>query len=154
MNGFINLNIPVMVSISLVLLLSLISSSQSSNGQIVGDSNQTNQTSGQSSTEETIQQLEQADQQLAKANQTQQQLAKANQTQPQTANQTLSQQDAKMNEKLLNFTNAAILALNDDNTSAAEDNLVQIQNALVNASGKQVVIIPASAILTSDEDSD
>ncbi len=60
-----------------------------------------------------------------------------------------------MNEKLLNFTNAAILALNDDNTSAAEDNLVQIQNALVNASGKQVVVIPAPALQTDDdEDSD
>jgi hypothetical protein len=28
-----------------------------------------------------------------------------------------------MIEKLLNFTNAAILALNEDDTSAAEDNL-------------------------------
>ena len=54
-----------------------------------------------------------------------------------------------MNEKLLNFTNAAILALNDDNTSAAQDNLVQIQNALINASGKQVVIVPAPAVSPS-----
>ena len=60
-----------------------------------------------------------------------------------------------MNEKLLNYTNAAILALNDDNTSAAQDNLVQIQNALINASGKQVVIVPAPAVSSpSDDDGD
>jgi hypothetical protein len=59
-----------------------------------------------------------------------------------------------MIEKLLNFTNAAILALNEDDTSTAEDNLGQIQNALINASGKQVVIVPAPAVSTSDEDSD
>ena len=51
-----------------------------------------------------------------------------------------------MNEKLLNYTNIAILALNDDNTSAAQDSLVQIQNALINASGKQVVVVPAPAV--------
>jgi hypothetical protein len=60
-----------------------------------------------------------------------------------------------MNEKLLNYTNAAILALNEDNTSAAQDSLVQIQNALINASGKQVVVIPAPAIsLPTDNDDD
>ena len=59
-----------------------------------------------------------------------------------------------MNEKLLNYTNAAILALNDDNTSAAQDNLVQIQNALINASGKQVVVVPAPAVVSSPSDDD
>ena len=59
-----------------------------------------------------------------------------------------------MNEKLLNYTNAAILALNDDNTNAAQDSLVQIQNALINASGKQVVIIPAPALAPSDNNND
>lgn len=63
-----------------------------------------------------------------------------------------------MNEKLLNYTNAAILALNDDNTSAAQDNLVQIQNALINASGKQVVAVPAPVVSSpsseGDEDGD
>jgi len=57
-----------------------------------------------------------------------------------------------MNEKLLNYTNAAILALNEDDTSAAQDNLVQIQNALINASGKQVVIVPAPAVAPSSSD--
>ena len=55
---------------------------------------------------------------------------------------------------MLNFTNAAILALNEDNTSAAQDSLVQIQNALINASGKQVVIVPAAAAAPSDDDDD
>ena len=143
MNRFINFSIPVIVAISLALLLNHLDSSQSSYGQIVDDTDQTNQTNGQNSTEQTVQQLEQANQQLAQANQTQQQVS----------NQTV-QPDPKMIEKLLNFTNAAILALNEDDTSAAEDNLGQIQNALINASGKQVVIVPAPAVSTSDEDSD
>jgi len=59
-----------------------------------------------------------------------------------------------MNEKLLNYTNIAILALNEDNTSAAQDSLVQIQNELINASGKQVVIVPAPAVAPSSSDED
>ncbi len=87
------------------------------------------------------QQKEQAQQQLNQTNQTQQ------------SNQS-KQQDTNMNEKLLNYTNAAILALNDDNSSGAQDSLVQIQNALINASGKQVVVVPAPAVSSdSDEDS-
>ncbi len=57
-----------------------------------------------------------------------------------------------MNEKLLNYTNVAILALNEDDADTAQDSLVQIQNALINASGKQVVVVPAPAV-TSNEDS-
>ncbi len=170
MNRFNNFILPVMVSISFVLLLNPSGLSPSSYGQIVGDANQTNQISDQNSIQQTQQQLEQANQQLAQANQTQQQVSNqtqqqleqanqtqpqpANQTQPQPANQTQPQPDPEMIEKLLNFTNVAILALNEDDTSAAQDNIVEIQNTLINASGKQVVIIPASAILTSDEDSD
>jgi hypothetical protein len=59
-----------------------------------------------------------------------------------------------MIEKLLNFTNASIFALNEDNISAAEGSLGQIQNALINASSKLVVIVPAPALSTSDEDTD
>ena len=160
----------MIVSISFVLLLNPSGLSLSSYGQIVDDANQTNQISDQNSIQQTQQQLEQANQQLAQANQTQQQVSNqtqqqleqanqtqsqpANQTQSQPANQTQSQPDPEMVEKLLNFTNVAILALNEDDTSAAQDNIVEIQNALINASGKQVVIIPAPAILTADEDSD
>ena len=50
-----------------------------------------------------------------------------------------------MNERLLNYTNDAILALNDDNETAIQQNLVQIQNTLIKAIGKPVVIVPAPA---------
>jgi acetate kinase len=149
-----NVSVPVILAISLVLLLN--TGSSNIYGQIIGQTNQTNQTSGQNSTEQAQQQLEQADQQMQQAqqqkDQAQQQLAQANQTQSQT-NQS-KQQDPEMNEKLLNYTNAAILALNDDNTSAAQDNLVQIQNALINASGKQVVVVPAPAVSPSSSSDD
>jgi len=156
MKTFISFGIPAILAISLVLLLNPIGTSQTSYGQIIGQTNQTNQTSGQNSTEQAQQQLQQADQQMQQAqqqkDQAQQQLAQANQTQSQT-NQS-KQQDPEMNEKLLNYTNAAILALNDDNTSAAQDNLVQIQNALINASGKQVVVVPAPAVSPSSSSDD
>jgi acetate kinase len=141
MKTLINVSIPVILTISLVLLLN--TGSSNIYGQIVGQTNQTNQTNqttGQNATEQIQQQQD---------NQTQQQ---DNQTQQQD-NQT--QQDPKMNEKLLNYTNAAILALNDDNSSGAQENLVQIQNALINASGKQVVVVPAPAVSSpSDDDGD
>jgi len=149
-----NVSVPVILAISLVLLLN--TGSSNIYGQIIGQTNQTNQTSGQNSTEQAQQQLQQADQQMQQAqqqkDQAQQQLAQANQTQSQT-NQS-KQQDPEMNEKLLNYTNAAILALNDDNTSAAQDNLVKIQNALINASGKQVVVVPAPAVSPSSSSDD
>ena len=149
-----NVSVPVILAISLVLLLN--TGSSNIYGQIIGQTNQTNQTSGQNSTEQAQQQLQQADQQMQQAqqqkDQAQQQLAQANQTQSQT-NQS-KQQDPEMNEKLLNYTNAAILALNDDNTSAAQDNLVQIQNALINASGKQIVVVTAPAVSPSSSSDD
>lgn len=142
-----NVSIPVVLAISLVLLLNTGSSS------IYGQ-NVTNQTSGQNTTQQAQQQLDQANQQMQQAQQqkeqAQQQLAQANQTQSQ-GNQS-KQQDPKMNEKLLNYTNAAILALNDDNTDLAQSNLVEIQNALINASGKQVVVVPAPAVSADNSD--
>ncbi len=126
MKRTINISVPIILTISLVLLMN--TGISNANGQIVGQTNQTNQTGALNTT---------------------------NQTQPQPVNQTQPQQDPKMNEKLLNYTNAAILALNNDNTTAAQDSLVQIQNALINASGKQVVVIPAPALqIDDDEDSD
>src|SRR6187200_3282270 len=163
MKTFMNVSVPVILAISLVLLLN--TGSSNIYGQIIGQTNQTNQTSGQNTTQQAQQQLQQANQQMQQAQQqkeqVQQQLQQANQTQQQDNqskqqqdNQSKQQQDPKMNEKLLNYTNAAILALNDDNTGAAQDNLVQIQNALINASGKQVVIVPAPAVAPSSSDDD
>ena len=157
MKTFINVSIPVVLTISLVLLLN--TGSSSIYGQIIGQTNQTNQTTGQNTTQQAQQQLQQADQQMQQAQQqkeqAQQQLQQSNQTQQQQQSNQSKQQEPEMNEKLLNYTNAAILALNDDNTSAAQDNLVQIQNALINASGKQVVVVPAPAVSSpSDDDGD
>lgn len=144
MNILKNIGLLAILVITPVMLLASLSPLQDSYGQIGGgDTNQTNQTGGQNNADQTQQQLDQANQQLAQANQTQQQVS--NQTQ---------QPDPKMIEKLLNFTNNAILALNEDDISVAEDNLGQIQDTLINASGKQVVIVPAPAVSTSDEDAD
>ena len=155
MKTFINVSIPVILTISLVLLLN--TGSSNIYGQIIGQTNQTNQTGGQNTTEQAQQQLDQANQQMQQAQQqkeqAQEQLNQTNQTQQQQTNQS-KQQDPQMNEKLLNYTNAAILALDNNDESAAQQNLVQIQNALINASGKQVVVIPAPAIQSDEEDSE
>ena len=151
MKNFMKVNILVILGISLALLLN-------TGGSSIFAQNVTNQTSGQNATQQQAQQqLDQANQQIQQAQQqkqqAQQQLQQANQTQQQPANQS-KQQDPKMNEKLLNYTNAAILALNDDNTSAAQASLQQIQSALINASGKQVVVVPAPAVPSSDDSDD
>ena len=152
MKTFVNVSIPATLAISLVLLLS--SGASNSFGQMM---NQTNQTGGQNTTQQAQQQIDQANQQIQQAQQqkeqAQQELEQTNQTQQQQQSNQSKQLDPKMNEKLLNYTNAAILALNDDDTSAAQDSLVQIQNALINASGKQVVVIPAPAVSPDEEDS-
>jgi hypothetical protein len=54
-----------------------------------------------------------------------------------------------MNDKLLNLTNNAISALNDNNDTGVADSLSQIQGTLINASqssGKQVVIVPSDVV--------
>ena len=78
-------------------------------------------------------------------------LADINKAEPQIksqTNQTNSSSDSSdllMKERLLNYTNDAILALNDSNETAIQQNLVQIQNTLIKAIGKPVVIVPAPA---------
>jgi hypothetical protein len=81
----------------------------------------------------------------------------ANQTAPQAKqtttknNQTTKSQSPKptFDEKLLNFTNQAILAFKDKNRTGEVNSLKQIQDALINASGKQVVIVPSDAVTKS-----
>jgi hypothetical protein len=133
MKKITNASIPIILTFSLVLLLS--TGSANIYGQLIGQTNQTDQTSGQNTTQ-------QAQQQIAQTNQTQQQANQSN------------QQNPELDEKLLNYTNAAILALDDDDIGAAQDNLVQIQNELINASGKQVVVVPAPSIQSDEEDSE
>ena len=73
-----NVSIPVVITISLVLLLN--AGSSNIYGQIIGETNQANQTSGQNTTQQAQQQLDQANQQMQQA---QQQKEQANQTQQQ-----------------------------------------------------------------------
>jgi len=140
MKSFTKIVVPVIMSISLMMILS--TTSYSSYGQTVANtttatitdtaavnsSNQTNPNVSQPVQEE----INQAEQQI--------------QTQTNQTNSTSDSSDSLMNERLLNYTNDAILALNDDNETAIQQNLVQIQNTLIKAIGKPVVIVPAPAL--------
>jgi acetate kinase len=65
-----NVSIPVVITISLVLLLN--AGSSNIYGQIIGQTNQTNQTSGQNTTQQVQQQLQQSNQtQQQQSNKTQ-----------------------------------------------------------------------------------
>jgi hypothetical protein len=133
--------VPVIMSLSLMMFLS--TTSYSGYGQPVTN-NTTNTTAADTSnqTNQNVSQLVQAD-----VNQAEPHIqSQANQT-----NSTSDSSDSLMKEQLLNYTNDAILALNDDNETAIEQNLVQIQNILIEAIGKPVVIVPAPAL---DLDSD
>jgi hypothetical protein len=136
--------VPVIMSLSLMMFLS--TTSYSGYGQPVTNNTATivNTTAEDTSnqTNQNVSQLVQAD-----VNQAEPQIqSQANQT-----NSTSDSSDSLMKERLLNYTNDAILALNDDNETAIEQNLVQIQNILIEAIGKPVVIVPAPAL---DLDSD
>ena len=67
MKKIFSVNIPVILTISLVLLLN--TGSSNIYGQIIGQTNQTNQTSGQNTTQQAQQQLDQANQQMQQAQQ-------------------------------------------------------------------------------------
>lgn len=68
-------------------------------------------------------------------------------------NQTSNQQQGLDPVALLNTTNTAMTALNEGNATQAEQTLSQLQQELINATGKQVVVIvdPSSPPTTSDE---
>ena len=145
MESFLKIIVPVIISLSLMMILS--TTSYSGYGQPVANttttianttapdiSNQTNQNVSQLVQPADIDQAEPQVQ------------SQANQT-----NSTSDSSDLLMKERLLNYTNDAILALNDDNETAIQQNLVQIQNTLIKAIGKPVVIVPAPALnLDSD----
>ena len=135
MKNFVKVNILAILGFSLILLLN------TGSPNIYGQ-NFTSQTGGLNTTQ---QQLDEANQLKQKAQQelqqTEQQAQQANQTQQQPVNQS-KQQDLNMNENLFNYTNAAILALNNDNTDAAQSNLALIQTALINETGKQIIFVP------------
>lgn len=76
-----------------------------------------------------------------------------NQTEQSNQNSTQDQQQKQLNPtELLNSTNAAIIALSDDDTEEAQQILSQIQQQLINSLGKEVVVIPADALTTTSEE--
>ena len=141
------MGVPVIMTLSLMMILSTIS--YSSYGQPVSNTTTSSTIIADTTAADTSNQTNQNVSQITPAD-----LNQAEQEMQSQANQTSSTSDSSdllMKEKLLNYTNDAILALNDDNETAIQQNLVQIQNILIKAIGKPVVIIPAPAI---DLDSD
>ena len=150
MESFMKIVVPVIMSLSLMMILS--TASYNGYGQPVANTTNTNTTTItdtaaadiSNQTNQNVSQFDQAD-----INQSELQIqSQANQTNSTSA---ADSSDLLMKERLLNYTNDAILALNDDNETAIQHNLVQIQNTLIKAIGKPVVIVPAPAI---DLDSD
>ena len=148
MESFMKIVVPVIMSLSLMMILS--TTSYSGYGQPVANTPTNFNTTIANTTAPNIgNQTNQNVSQLAQAdiNQAEPQI----QSQTNQTNSTTGSLDLLMKESLLNYTNDAILALNDDNETAIQQNLVQIQNTLIKAIGKPVVIVPAPAI---DLDSD
>ena len=113
-------SIPVVIAFSFMILLNAVGGSNIY-GQIVGNTTQTNQTSISNQTGNITQAKQQSEKMQAK-------------------NLTA------MSDKLLNFTNSAIIALDHKDTKTLKHDLAQLQSTLINASGKQVVIIPSDAV--------
>ena len=143
MESFMKIVVPVIMSLSLMMILS--TTSNSGYGQLVANTTPIANTTAPDFSNQTNQNVSQPVQ--ANISQTEPLI----QSQTNQTNSTSGSSDLLMKERLLNYTNDAILALNDDNETAIQQNLVQIQNILIKAIGKPVVIVPASAL---DLDSD
>lgn len=76
----------------------------------------------------------------------------ANET-AQLTSQTSSQPQMDATE-LLNLTNAAIIALNEDEPEQAQQILSEIQQQLISNLGKEVVVIPSEAFVSIDDEED
>ena len=150
MELFMKIVVPVIMSLSLMMILN--TASYNAYGQPVANTTNANtatitDTIAADISNQTKQNVSQFDQ--TDINQLEPQIpSQANQTNSTSAPDS---SDLLMKERLLNYTNDTILALNDDNETAIQQNLVQIQNTLIKAIGKPVVIVPAPAI---DLDSD
>ena len=148
MESFMKIVVPVIMSLSLMMILS--TTSDSGYGQPVANATTTTTTTIANTTaSDTSNQTNQNVSQPVQANISQ--TEPLIQSQTNQTNSTSGSSDLLMKERLLNYTNDAILALNDDNETAIQQNLVQIQNTLIEAIGKPVVIVPAPAL---DLDSD
>jgi hypothetical protein len=131
------------------LMMILSTTSNSGYGQPVANNTTTTTTIANATAPDTSNQTNQNVSQPVQANISQ--TEPLIQSQINQTNSTSGSSDLLMKERLLNYTNDAILALNDDNETAIQQNLVQIQNTLIKAIGKPVVIVPAPAL---DLDSD
>ncbi len=77
--------------------------------------------------------------------------------QPQQQQNQSKSQDSKMHEKLLNITNTAVIAFNEGNDEVLQASLTEIQNTLINATGKEVVVVPVQAapsVVAEDNEED
>ena len=143
---FMKIVVPVIMSISLMMILGI--TTYSGYGQMVANTTTTTNTAN--ITDTTAAAAADSNNQINQniSQPVQEEINLAEQPIPSEANQTnstIESSDSLMNERLLNYTNDAILALNDDNETAIQQNLVQIQNTLIKAIGKPVVIVPAPA---------
>ena len=67
--------------------------------------------------------------------------------QTQSMNQTSQKMSQpQMNEKILNYTNFAIIALDSDEEDVVKQNLLNIQQTILNSTDKEIVIVPSSAV--------
>lgn len=139
------------ITISLLVFVSFILLMNASGVNVYAQQskNQTNQTGAPILAPYAEDQLQRIEKQV---NLLQQEIQQMQQSQPQTNNQTnqsigqnMTQQQSQpqMKEKLLNYTNTAIIALENDDESVVQQNLVNIQETLLNATDKQIVVVPA-----------
>ena len=68
--------------------------------------------------------------------------------QNQTSSQSNNQTSNLKTEDLLKFSNSAVIALGNNDTAVAES-LEQFQDSIINSTGKQVIKIPANALLSN-----
>ncbi|WP_458719488.1 hypothetical protein [Candidatus Nitrosocosmicus sp. R] len=149
MESFMKIVVPVIMSLSLMMILS--TASYNGYGQPVANTTNTNTTITDTAAADISNQTNQNVSQFDQADINQSELQIQSPTNQTNSTSAADSSDLLMKERLLNYTNDAILALNDDNETAIQQNLVQIQNTLIKAIGKPVVIVPAPAI---DLDSD
>lgn len=157
--------VTTMAALGFVLLLStVVVNNFNIYGQMIGNTTQSNQTNSAFSNQTASSNQTTPSNQTANAQQAQQQIQQADkqiqqaQQQKQQAQQQLQKSQTKnataLSEKMLNFTNAAITALNNNDEDAAKQTLTQMQSYLINATGKHVVVIPSTAIPSSSDSKD
>ena len=57
-----------------------------------------------------------------------------------------SMSEPQMKEQILNYTNMAIIALDDSDEDVVQENLMKIQGTILNSTDKQIIVVPSSAM--------